>query len=89
MKIYLILVAIMSLITFILYSVDKRRAIKKQWRIKEVVLLGFSFCLGSIGGLCGLYILRHKNKHWYFVFVNFLSLIIHIAIAYFLFKRGL
>ena len=86
MDIYLILVGIMSLITFILYAVDKKRAIKKQWRIKEVVLLGFTFCLGSIGGLCGLYVLRHKNKHWYFVVVNFISLIIHIAIAIYLMK---
>ena len=86
MYIYLILVGIMSLITFILYAVDKKRAIKKQWRIKEVVLLGFTFCLGSIGGLCGLYVLRHKNKHWYFVVVNFISLIIHIAIAIYLMK---
>ncbi len=86
MDIYLILVGIMSLITFILYAVDKKRAIKKQWRIKEVVLLGFTFCLGSIGGLCGLYLLRHKNKHWYFVVVNFVSLIIHIAIAIYLMK---
>ena len=86
MDIYLILVGIMSLITFILYAVDKKRAIKKQWRIKEVVLLGFTFCLGSIGGMCGLYILRHKNKHWYFVVVNFISLIIHIAIAIYLMK---
>lgn len=86
MDIYLILVGIMSLITFILYAVDKKRAIKKQWRIKEVVLLGFTFCLGSIGGLCGLYVLRHKNKHWYFVVVNFVSLIIHVAIAIYLMK---
>ena len=86
MDIYLILVGIMSLITFILYAVDKKRAIKKQWRIKEVVLLGFTFCLGSIGGLCGLYLLRHKNKHWYFVVVNFVSLIIHVAIAIYLMK---
>ena len=89
MDIYLILVGIMSLITFILYAVDKKRAIKNQWRIKEVVLLGFTFCLGSIGGLCGLYVLRHKNKHWYFVVVTILSLIIHLGILAFLIVNAL
>ena len=51
-----------------------------------VVLLGSSFLFGSIGGLCGMYLLRHKTKHWYFVVINFLSLIIHIALGVYLFK---
>ena len=86
MEIYLGLVVLMSIISFILYKVDKNRAVKKQWRIKEVVLLGSSFLFGSIGGLCGMYLLRHKTKHWYFVVINFLSLIIHITLGIYLFK---
>lgn len=86
MEIYLGLIVLMSIISFILYKVDKNRAVKKQWRIKEVVLLGSSFLFGSIGGLCGMYLLRHKTKHWYFVVINFLSLIIHIALGVYLFK---
>ena len=76
MEIYLGLVVLMSIISFILYKVDKNRAVKKQWRIKEVVLLGSSFLFGSIGGLCGMYLLRHKTKHWYFVVINFLSFLL-------------
>lgn len=86
MEIYLLILLVMSIITFILYAIDKRKAIKKEWRIKESVLLLFSFFFGSIGGMLGLYVLRHKNKHWYFVFVNFVSLILHIILAYIIYN---
>lgn len=86
MEIYLGVIIFMSFISFILYAVDKKRAIKNKWRIKEVVLLGSSFLFGSIGGLCGMYLLRHKTKHWYFVVVNFLSLIIHIVLGIYIFN---
>ena len=84
MEIYLIVLLIMSLISFSLYGIDKKRAIKNKWRIKEATLLLSSFLFGSIGGLCGMYLLRHKTKHWYFVLVNFVSLIIHLIVGYYI-----
>lgn len=78
---YLVAVLLMSLITFYLYAVDKKKAAKKKWRIPEKTLLLASFLLGSIGGLLGMYQLRHKTKHWYFVVVNYGSLVIHIALG--------
>ena len=82
MKIYLI----MSLFTFIIYGIDKFKAKRNEWRIKESVLLLSSFLGGSIGGLLGMYVLRHKTKHWYFGAVNILSFIIHIALGILIFK---
>lgn len=83
--IYLIVVLIMSLFTLFAYYFDKRKAIKGKWRTKEKTLLLFSFLFGSIGGLIALYFVRHKNKHWYFVLVNWGSLLIHIGLGYFLY----
>jgi uncharacterized membrane protein YsdA (DUF1294 family) len=40
---YLIFLAVMSLISFILYGADKKKAQKKAWRTPESVLLGFGF----------------------------------------------
>lgn len=88
MKIYLLLVLLMSIITFILYGIDKRKAIKNQYRIKEKTLLLSSFLFGSIGGILGMYIFRHKTKHWYFVVVNFISLVLHIIVGYYIFKTN-
>lgn len=75
---YLIL---LSLLTFILYYADKKKAEKKKWRIPEKVLLLSSFLGGAFGGYPAMLLFRHKTKgeHWYFTFVNILGLLIHIA----------
>ena len=75
---YLIL---LSLITFILYYADKKKAEKKKWRIPEKVLLLCSFLGGAFGGYPAMLLFRHKTKgeHWYFTFINILGLLIHIA----------
>lgn len=83
--IYLVLWVLMSLLSLSLYRIDKKRAVKNKWRIKESSLLLSSFLMGSIGGLISLYILRHKNRHWYFVVVNWLSFILQLGLfIYFL-----
>ena len=43
--------------------------------------------IGAIGGLIGMYGLRHKTQHWYFVVVNFLSLIIHIILGVVIYNK--
>lgn len=42
---------------------DKKRAIKKEWRISEGTLILTSILGGSIGSLIGMYTFRHKTKH--------------------------
>ena len=83
----LIVVGIMSLITYMAYAMDKKKAEKGKWRTKEKTLLLMSVFFGAIGGIIAMYTKRHKNKHWYFVFVNFVSLIIHLIIAYLLYGK--
>lgn len=83
--IFLVFVAVMSLVTFVTYSIDKSRAVKKQWRIKEKVLLLLALCGGAVGATIAMYTIRHKNRKWYFLAVNFLSLVLHIAILVVLF----
>lgn len=81
---------LMSLITFILYSVDKRKAVKGSWRIPEKVLLLMSFFGGAIGGFLAMQIMRHKTRaeHWYFTFVNILGILWQVAalVLLFIFK---
>ena len=76
---YLVL---LSLITFIAYGVDKKKAIKGKYRTKEKTLLSLSFLGGAFGGYPAMLIFRHKTKgeHWYFTAVNWLGLIIHITL---------
>ncbi len=67
--------AAISLINFILYGADKRRARKNLWRIPERVLLLLSFFGGAVGGTAGMLVFRHKTKKFRFIFINALGLI--------------
>lgn len=72
--------AVVSIIAFCFYAVDKKKAKKGAWRIPEKVLLGLGFLGGSIGALLGMKLLRHKTKHWYFWAVNIAGLLWQIAL---------
>ena len=76
---YLVL---LSIITFIAYGVDKKKARDGKWRTKEKTLLLLSFLGGAFGGYPAMLIFRHKTKgeHWYFTAVNLLGLAIHITL---------
>lgn len=76
--------ALMSLITLVLYKIDKVKAEKGKWRTKEATLLGFGFFGGAAGALAGMKLFRHKTKHWYFWVVNFAGLVWQLALLGFL-----
>ena len=78
--IIILAIIICSLITFLLYYIDKQRAKRHKWRIKEITLLTLPWLFGSLGGLFGIYALHHKNKHWYFIVNNTLAFIAHFII---------
>lgn len=59
--------AMMNLFGVYLMWTDKRRAIKHMWRVPEKMLFGCSLLGGSIGTWAGMYLFRHKTRHWYFV----------------------
>lgn len=87
LKIALIAFGAISLITLILYGVDKLKAKLGAWRIPEKVLLGFSFFGGGLGGVIAMLLFRHKTRHWYFVAVNLLGLALQIALLVYLVTR--
>lgn len=60
LMLYLLLINALS---FLLMRIDKRKAIKNQWRIPERTLILIAVLGGSIGILMGMYLFRHKTKH--------------------------
>ncbi len=56
----------MSVITFVMFRIDKYRAVKGGYRIPIAVLLGMAFAGGSIGALLGMLVFRHKIRKNYF-----------------------
>ena len=58
-----IYLAIINALTLLLMLIDKIKARKKCWRIPERTLLGLCAIGGSVGGLLGMKLFRHKTLH--------------------------
>lgn len=53
---------VINLLTFLLYGLDKYKAIRREWRIPERVLLLMAFVGGAFGALSAMRIFRHKTR---------------------------
>ena len=78
--VYLAFLAVMSIITFFAYGIDKKKAIDGTWRTKEKTLLGLSLLGGAFGGFAARKVFRHKTKHWYFWAVSVIGIVVHVAL---------
>jgi len=79
--------ALINLTAFILYGADKKKAKRGQWRIPEKTLLGVAVIGGSAGAILGMFLFRHKTKHWYFRYGLPAILIVQLALVYVLYGR--
>ena len=61
---YLILA---NLAALLLMGLDKSRARRHRWRIPERTLFLSAVLGGSAGAIAGMWLFRHKTRHWYFV----------------------
>lgn len=55
-----------SVVTFAAFCLDKRRAVRHEYRISESVLLGLSLAGGAVGGIVAMRLVRHKTRKWRF-----------------------
>ena len=78
--------AIVNVITFIVYGIDKLKAKKAKWRIPESTLLLLAIVGGSIGAWCGVKIWHHKTLHKKFKYGIPLIIAIQITVIIYLFK---
>lgn len=77
----LIYFGIMNLLGLIVMGVDKWKAKHNVWRIPEKTLFLVSILGGSVGTWAGMYLFRHKTKHWYFVVGMPLILVVQVVLA--------
>ncbi len=89
MKWVCIYLLIISVIAFILYGIDKYRAVKKRWRIPEATLVLFAAIGGAAGALLGMFVWHHKTRKWKFRILVPLFLVIWIGILIYGFGHGL
>lgn len=70
----------LSLISFILFCIDKSLAKKEKRRIKEKTLLFFVSLGGGIGGYFGRIISHHKVKKIYFSLIINLTMVLQLLL---------
>lgn len=63
MKLLLYYLLIINAAGFLLMLVDKWKAKKNRWRVRESTLLLVAALGGSVGSLAGMYLFRHKTQH--------------------------
>lgn len=79
---------VMNITGIAVMAIDKSKARHHAWRIPEKTLFLVSLLGGSLGTWAGMYIFRHKTRHWYFVVGMPAIFFIQIAaLVYFMYIR--
>lgn len=85
-KLLLCYFAVVSLVLFIVMGADKRAAEHGRRRVPERTLLGIAAIGGSVGGILGMIVFRHKIRKPAFFIGYPAMLLLHAVIAYFIYK---
>jgi len=73
----LVIYAVMSTVAFAAYWIDKQRAIRGQWRVREATLHGIEFFGGWPGALVAQRVLHHKRSKTPYLVVFWTIGVIH------------
>lgn len=87
MKWFLSYLLIVNMIAFLLYGIDKRKAVRGAWRIPEATLILFAAIGGSAGALLGMLVWHHKTRKWKFRILVPLFIVIWIGVFCYVLTR--
>ena len=88
LHVVLIYLAVINVVTFFMYGIDKWKAKKSKWRIRETALLGLAVLGGIIGAWLGMKVWRHKTLHKKFKYGVPAIIIVQLAlIVYFIISK--
>lgn len=79
MMLYIIII---NSIAFVVFGIDKQKAVKNKWRISENTLIGLALIGGSAGALIGMRCFHHKTRKKKFSVGIPLILILQIGIGF-------
>ena len=68
------------MLNVIAFSLDKRRAKRGLWRIRESVLLAVSWLMGGLGAWLGMRLFRHKTQKRRFVISANVASVLQLAL---------
>lgn len=79
--------AVINVATFLTYGLDKWKAKRSKWRIREAALLTLAVLGGSIGAWLGMKVWHHKTQHKKFkVGIPIIIIVQALIIWYFFFR---
>ena len=88
-RILLIYLAVVNILTIIVFGVDKMNAKSNRQRVRIVTLLGLAFIGGSVGALIGMYGFHHKTKKAYFTVGVPLILLMQVVVLFYVMNMGM
>jgi uncharacterized membrane protein YsdA (DUF1294 family)/cold shock CspA family protein len=89
MPVYVLFVYLVaSILTFIVYAVDKSSAQRGTWRTPESILHGMALIGGWPGAMIAQQTLRHKSAKAEFRFVFWLSVVLNVGVFIWLFTAS-
>ncbi|MBQ3027442.1 MAG: DUF1294 domain-containing protein [Lachnospiraceae bacterium] len=78
---------LVNLGVYVLYGYDKYKAIRREWRVPETILL-FGAVIGVFGALTGMYLCRHKTRKPKF-FITVPLIAVAEVIVFFVISTGI
>ena len=79
---------IINIVTFLVYGIDKWKARKAMWRVREASLFMLAVLGGSIGARLGMKVWHHKTQHKKFRYgIPAIIIIQLVIIGYFLYLQ--
>ena len=75
---YLIVVTVLSTVTFTIYAIDKRLAQSDRWRVSERKLHLLALFGGWPGALLAQKVVRHKTQKQRFRMVFWITVLVHL-----------
>lgn len=85
-QLIIIYIIIVNLLGFFAMGIDKRKAIRNQWRIPEGSLFLLGFLCGAFGLFTGMKVFHHKTKKARFQYGIPALLLFNLILIYGLFR---
>ena len=70
----------LNVIAFSLFGLDKQRAKRGLWRIRESVLLAVIWLMGGVGAWLGMRVFRHKTQKRVFAISAGVATVLQLAL---------
>jgi uncharacterized membrane protein YsdA (DUF1294 family) len=86
LKQIIIYLIVINVATFITYGIDKYKARRAMWRVREASLLILAVLGGSVGAWLGMKVWHHKTQHLKFKYGVPFILFVQIALALYIFS---